>query len=104
MQVTVFAPAMEGLLDCDYGPHVYAGKLTYEQVCHVAAELGNVGKGGYARYAVSGNQDEGYFVSYANDSDDEATECSDYGGEQFDEDVRGHLTFDVEFRELQTAK
>lgn len=101
--VTIFTPLMEGLFDSEYGPHVYQGELSREQVLEIGRKLGDC----YARTAICGSPEGGWYVSYHSQEADEG-DCvqpheAENGGSFEETPGCGALSYSVEYCEINPA-
>jgi hypothetical protein len=96
MKITVFHPAMEGLVDEDYRAFARRGHLKLDEILRLAESYGRVGSEyGYKQVKVEPDVEEGTFViSYSNKPIEEASPDEE---ETWD----GHLKVFVHHDELQ---
>lgn len=105
---TVFVPIMETTYDNEYGPHVYEGELSREQVLAIGRILGGLGKKdrGYARVAIEGTGDpgDGWYLTFhseeANEGDCVQPNKHEHGESYADTPGSGALAYSVEYREF----
>lgn len=99
MKITVFEQANEGMIDSDFQPQVYEGHLSERRIRQVVVELGGVGTGGYAGYALAELEEHCWLAVYANEGRlEEAEDNKDPETGLFRFEDRGHLTVQVTYQ------